>query len=76
MSRLRTNTHFVYESGFRDSGTFDLSLHCQCPSVVVTVDDRLWRDIFRLESECLAKPLVLSTSGGSQALADRVVPIS
>ena len=48
MSRLRTNTHFVYESGIRDSGTFDLSLHCQCPSVVVTVDDGLWRDIFDL----------------------------
>ena len=52
----------------------DLSLQCQCPSVVVTVGGRLWRDIFRLESECLASPSVLSTSGGSQALAGDVVP--
>ena len=38
--------------------------------VVVTVDDRLWRDIFRFGTECLAVPSVLSTSSGSQAMAD------
>ena len=67
-SRFCTNTHFSCESGFRRSGTSDLSLQCQCPSVVVIVGGRLWRDIFRLESECLATPSVLSASGGSQAL--------
>ena len=41
----------------------------------MTVDGRLWRDTFRPESERLAVPSVLSTSSGSQALADHVVTI-
>ena len=45
------------------------------PSVVVTVDDRLWKEFFDLRLKVSAMPSVLSTSSGSQALADHVVTI-
>ena len=45
-TRLCTNTHFSCESGVRSSGSFDLSSQRQCPLVVVTGHDRLWRDNF------------------------------
>ena len=72
-SHLCTNSVFHDVVGFHNSGILHLSTQHRCPLVVVTVGDRLWRAIFRPESECLAMPSVLSTSSGSQALAGHVV---